>query len=257
MGFNRAAAGIYAPNWRGYDDGFDYQTTSKNASAKHGRSADATQPEPYKPTPPQESPDMAKRHEPILELVGKICRFGKISNNTEFDGDDWEGAFTIPIRGLMLDKNELNRLRADKHCFASWFDSSGDVVRPMPWWGEEEFSITGSFEAEELVVTVSGDRELKFEAEEGDPDSDDDVGRPACVLSRLSLHPLAGGLTELRFHLTLHPGLGKTNLTLQEHQHREVKLTLVEGRAKAKSDKQESLPLGAPKDAGESAASTH
>ena len=77
-----------------------------------------------------------------------------------------------------------------------------------------------------------------------DPDDEDDVGRPACVLSSIVLRPQPGGLTELRFSLTLRPGLSKTNLQLQEHQHREIKITLTDATPVAKgAGKQAQLPL--------------
>lgn len=172
---------------------------------------------------------------------------GKIANNLENHGGEWVTAFTVPITGLTLTKDELNDFLRDKYAHASWFETKRDLVQPMAWWGGESFAISGSFEAEELRIEVTGERVCEFTAEEpADPDDPDDVGTPACRLSRIELTPLVGGLTELRFHLYLHPGVGKTNLMLQEHQHREVRVTLLEAnRVKGEESPQAQLPLNA------------
>jgi hypothetical protein len=198
----------------------------------------------------------SKRTTPVLNLKGKVCRLGKFSNNTEYHGDDWEGAFTFPLTGLMLSHDELNTFLRDKYAHACWYNTRGSLAEPMPWWNGECFRVSGAFEAEGLELTVSGDRVLTFTAEEPHYQDDDeaDLGRPACVLSKITLTPQVGGLTELAAHLTLHPGLGKDNLLLQEHQHREIKLTLMDARERHK-DKQPELPLTAP-DANDSAAAT-
>jgi hypothetical protein len=194
---------------------------------------------------------MAKKHEKILTLEDKTCRMGKISNNLEKHGDEWKTAFTIPISGIMLTEPELNAFMSDKYCHRSWFESKGSVDHPCAWWGEEEFTVTPQYEAEALTITVGG-KELEFEAEEPeDPDDEDDKGLPACTLSRITLKPLQGGQTEMRFSLYLRPGVGKTNLLLQEHQHHTISLTLTDAKAaREKEGKQAPLPLGPASGAG-------
>jgi hypothetical protein len=196
---------------------------------------------------------MAKKHEKILQLDAKICRLGKISNNLEKHGKEYVTAFTIPVSGLMLTKAELNRFMRDNSCHASWFDTTvKGAAQPMDWWQGEDFALSQSFEADALTIRVSGDRDLEFLAEDGpgdeDDDGDEDDGeeskRAACEISRITLKPQVGGLTEMRFALSLRPDIGKKNLMLQEHQHREVKITLVDGRVKAKRDRQPELPMG-------------
>jgi|ERR1700733_483884 len=195
---------------------------------------------------------MAKRHDKILQLDAKICRFGKISNNLEKHGKEWVTAFTIPVSGLLLTKAELNKFMRDKYCHQSWFDTSQPgALAPMSWWGPEDFAVSQAFEADAVTIRVSGDRDLEFLAEEGPGDDEDDgeddgeeSKRAACEISRITLKPQVGGLTEMRFALSLRPDIGKKNLMLQEHQHREVKITLVDGRVKAKRDKQPELPMG-------------
>lgn len=197
---------------------------------------------------------MAKAPEPkALNLADKTCRMGKIANNLENHGGEWVTAFTIPISALTLTKDELNEFMRDKYTHASWFETKRDLVQPMAWWQGEGFALSGSIEAEEVRIELSGDRVVTIEAEEPDDSEDeDDVGTPACRLSRIELTPLVGGLTELRFHLYLHPGVGRNNLYLQEHQHREVRLTLLEAqRTKGDVAPQPQLPLNAPEANGQ------
>jgi hypothetical protein len=205
---------------------------------------------------------MSKKHAKLLKLEDKVCRFGKISNNLEKHGDDWVTAFTIPVSGLMLTKEELNQFMRDKYCHAAWFDTKAGMTQPQGWWGEEFFPISQSFEAEGLTIIVSGDRTLEFEAEEAeDQDDEDDVGRPACEITKIRLTPQVGGHTEMAFSLSLRPDVGKKNLMLQEHQHREVKITLVDAKASEKNARQGQLPMGAPgakaEGDGSDAAATH
>lgn len=184
---------------------------------------------------------MAKRGTKTLKLEGKTCRLGKISNNLERAGEDYITGFTIPFSDLMLTKAELNTLMRDKDCHASWFNaaSGGKAVEPMPWWGGVPFYLDETFEADKAMVTVSGDNDLEFEAK-GDPKEDD--YRPASIISKLTLRPQVGGMTEVRGSIYLRPGIGKTNLALQNHQHREVKLTL-QAKVQEADKRQPQLPL--------------
>lgn len=187
---------------------------------------------------------MAKKHAKLLNLEDKLCRLGKISNNLEKHGNEYVTAFTIPVSGLLLTADELNEFMGDKHCHSSWYDKRGQLESPMPWWRGESFAIGDAYEAEGLTITVSGDRELEFEGEE--PKGEEDDGRAACEITRIVLEPQQGGLTEMRFSLSLRPERGRTNTLLQEHQHREVKLTLEDAHAKDVKSTQDQLPLGGP-----------
>jgi len=207
---------------------------------------------------------MAKTHTKILNLEGKTCRLGKISNNLERHGEDYVTAFTLPFTELMLTKAELNSFMRDKLTHTSWFDTSkgNAAAEPMAWWGGESFYLSESFQADRAAIIVSGDRELEFESS-GDPKEDD--YRPAMVISKLVLTPQVGGMVEARGSLYLRPGIGKTNLALQDHQHREVKLTLVNARVTERDKKQPQLPMGEPgsepapaaTEGGAAAAATH
>lgn len=207
---------------------------------------------------------MAKKHAQILKLDSKLCRLGKVSNNLEKHGSDWVTAFTIPVMELMLTKAELNAFMRDKYCHQSWYDTSkgNAATEPMHWWGGESFYVSETFEADQGAIIVSGDKQLDFESE-GDPK--EDSYRPAIVVSKIVLTPRIGGLTELSCSIYLRPGIGKTNLALQDHQHREVKLTLVDAKVAEREKRQPQLPMGEPgentpassAENGESAPATH
>lgn len=184
---------------------------------------------------------MAKRGTKVLKLEGKTCRLGKVSNNLERQGSDYVTGFTIPFGELMITKAELNALMRDKDTHASWFNAggAGKSVEPMPWWGGVPFYLDEVFEADSAMIIVSGDKELEFTST-GDPKEDD--YRPAAILSKLTLRPQVGGMTEVRGSIYLRPGIGKTNLALQDHQHREVKIT-VQAKVQEVEKRQTNLPL--------------
>ena len=179
----------------------------------------------------------------MLKLDAMICRFGKISNNLECHGDDYVTEFNIPVSGVMLTAEQLNDFIGDPYCDKSWFNTTkAKLKEPMAWWERGDFRLKDSLEADACTVKVSGDRQLEFERK-------DEL--PACRISRMTLRPQVGGMTELSFQLQVRPGIGKTNLILQEHQNREVRLTVGDAKLVTKS-KQQALPLGAAEDGDDS-----
>ncbi|MBS0364923.1 MAG: hypothetical protein JSR67_03755 [Proteobacteria bacterium] len=180
----------------------------------------------------------------MLSLDNAHCRIGKISNNLEKHGDEDVPEFNIPITGVMLNAEQLNALIGDPHCDRAWFNTRKDkTLEPMSWWERGEFRLTDKLDADVCTISFSGDRSIEFEAEEGDGE---EGARPACRISRMELKPVVGGMTELSFQLQVVPGIGKNNLLLQEHQNREVRITIGESRIAAKRGKQQELGLDAP-----------
>jgi hypothetical protein len=185
---------------------------------------------------------MAKKHAKIPNLTDKTCRLGKIANNLERHGKEWVTGFTVPVVEMMLTKAELNALLRDKYAHQSWFDTSkAGAVEPMSWWNGEEFKLSEEFETDEATITVSGGTELEFQST-GDPKGDD--YRAAAQISDVILAPQVGGMTEMRFKLYVLPGIGRTNQKLQEHQHREVKVTWKDARVIDREKRQPELPMG-------------
>lgn len=191
---------------------------------------------------------MAKRSLKIPDLTDKTCRLAKIGNNLEHHGKEWVTAFTLPISGMMLTAAELNAFMRDKHCHRSWFDTSKPgAAEPMPWWNGEPFTLSREYEADRLTIVVSGDQALDFQSV-GDPK--DDNYRAACRISDIKLVPQVGGMTEITFKLYVLPDIGRTNLLLQEHQHREIRISWADGRELEKRTRQPELPMGQGEDGG-------
>jgi hypothetical protein len=193
----------------------------------------------------------------MLTLDAMICRLGKISNNLECHGSEYVSEFNIPVTGIMLDAEQLNVLMQDPHCDRSLYNARGALKEPMPWLArcDSRLKLCASLEADYCCIRVSGSRDIEFEVkrEKGGKGKQEDP-LPACKISKMTLEPRTGGLTELSFQLQVRPGIGKNNLLLQEHQHREVKLTVTNSKVVVVSEKQQPLGLGAPAEGGESAA---
>ena len=176
----------------------------------------------------------------LPEFARKSCHFGKIANNLRKIGAQEEPEFSIPCEGLMLTPGELDEILG-QYTHRSWFELRGDVWEPCAWWSRVQgyVAIDGAFEAEYCAI-YAGNRKIEFELLEGE---DGDI--PAARITRIRLKPHVGGMTEMCFHLHVRPGLGESNLLLQEHQNREVRLTLGETRLANPQGQQQELPLSA------------
>lgn len=172
----------------------------------------------------------------MLNLDAVICRLGKISNNLEKHGDEDVTEFNLPVSGVMLSAAELNAFIGDPHCDRSWFNTRGSIREPMPWWARGAFKLDDKLDAAICTIKVSGDRELEFEPKKE---------LPACSISKIRLRPQVGGMTEMSFQLQVRPGIGTENLLLQEHQNREVRLTISKSEVARARGKQQELPLPA------------
>lgn len=154
--------------------------------------------------------------------------------------------FTIPVEGVPLTAEQLDSFMGE-YTFRSWYEQKKDGSwHPMGWWSKRDngdFQVDERFACELAKVVVSGDQELEFEAQESDEDDDDDAASPAARITNVVLTPKAGGTTLLAFHMQVRPGIGKTNLALQEHQFRHVSITLGESSVVVGKGKQQSLPL--------------
>lgn len=179
----------------------------------------------------------------LPEFAKKSCRFAKIANNLRKIGAQEEPEFTIPCEGLMLTAGELDEILG-QYTHRSWFALRGHVWEPCAWWSRVQgyVAIDGAFEAEYCAI-YAGNRKIEFELIEGEDGEDGDI--PAARITRIRLKPHVGGMTEMCFHLHVRPGIGEENLLLQEHQNREVRLTLGETRLANPQGQQQELPLSA------------
>lgn len=173
-------------------------------------------------------------------LVDKYTMLGKISNNLEIHGEDEVVGFTIPFSALPLEADELNALANDKYFDRCIFNKTAKVQAPCTWLSVfEALKLRETYHEAVVLMTVSGDRELEF----------DDVTLKDLVID---FDPKYGAVGMLSGKMYLHPGIGKENLILQEHQNRRVKVTITNATVmlKAKS-KQQELALEPRKDDGE------
>lgn len=178
-----------------------------------------------------------------LKLENALALMRKISLNV-LNKDAHNTLFTLPIEGIALGEEQLDAFMG-AYTFRSWYEQRKDNSwMPMPWWSRRakaDFPIEDEFDCESLTIEVSGEQELEFESEESD--DDDGEARPAARITSVVLTPQAGGMTLLAFHLQVRPDLGQTNLALQEHQFRHVKITLGDTTVAARKPKQQSLRL--------------
>jgi len=161
--------------------------------------------------------------------------------------------FTLPIQGIELSREELNRILGDR-TFEAWYQQKPDKSwHPMDFWHARKngsFEIDQEFTADALTITVSGNKDIEFETVEAEGDDDDD--RPAATIDSLVFKPTAGGVTLLSLHLQVRPGLAQDNLALQKHQFRPVTITLSDVQQLKAKNAQQSLALGNGADETES-----
>ncbi len=163
-------------------------------------------------------------------LTDEHAQLGKISNNLEKHGeDDLITGFTLPLR-LRIDRNQLVELMGEDFDKAVWAadGSCADWARRVL-----PLELDGEVYVEVAAALSLGGRELEF--------TDSRVTK----LQMLAFAP--GGITELKCHLYLRPGIGDENLLLQEYQEQEISVSISSGKLRVKSDKvQQQLPLGDP-----------
>lgn len=183
----------------------------------------------------------------FIALAESSCLMGKFSNNlvlqeNEDDPDD-EGdevaVWTFPFTGIMLTDELLNALYQDAYTHRAWYVTKKGVDAPMPWVGMLPPPIPFGQKFENASI------DLAYADSPTDKTARDTFN--GCKIGRILLVPQQGGLTELRCHIQIKPGLGAANKRLQEYQNRRVSLTVVSADvAAAKDSKQQQLALGAP-----------
>jgi hypothetical protein len=184
-----------------------------------------------------------------LEFDEQTCTMDKYSNNLLKFGKEYVTAWTLPIEGLSLEREQINRLLGPK-TFESWFNQTKDGAwTPMDWWQHVpggELKLEDEFDIETLKITVSGNRVAKFEAEEvEDPDDKKKKRkRPGARITSIYVKAVHGGIVLLSCHLHVLPGIGTPeNERIQEHQKRPVKITFSNATLSEADPKQKDLPL--------------
>lgn len=186
----------------------------------------------------------------FIELDDVPCRLGKFSNNLVMEaaeeGEDEEaeevGVFTFPVTEIMLGAEELNALFGDAHTHASWFNDRRGMLEPMPWIAclpepakgkPPGFDFAQKFEGAVISIAYAENPTEKTQRDEFE----------GCKIGRIALMPRPGGLTEMKLHVQLKPGLGKENLRLQEYQNRRIAFSISDAAIARKKSQQQNLPL--------------
>lgn len=179
----------------------------------------------------------------MLDIRDEHCRLGKISNNLEKNGEDGDEVtgFTIPVSNLMLGAEEVNAFIEDPHADRWMFNTRIKGTKEPISDKIKAFELKEDFDGAVITLTLSGDREIEFED---------------CKVKDVQLQPMKGGTVHVSCRLYLRPGMGKENLLLQEHQNRQVRISIADAKvATKKKSTQKDLEFGDKSDAEESGAS--
>jgi hypothetical protein len=169
-----------------------------------------------------------------LALTDEHAKMGKISNNLEWAGEEQHvTGFTIPVE-LQVPRPQLVLLMGEAFDRAVWMLDASGVVTGVDWARRLLPLALG----EETYVGVAaqmnlGGRELEY---------------ADCRFSKIVILALGnGGITHVKGHLYVRPGIGSENLLLQEFQEHEIAVSISPGKLRVKADKkQQQLPLEPP-----------
>lgn len=171
----------------------------------------------------------------MLNLIDKHAQLKKIANNLEIHGEAQSviTGFTLPFE-LQVPRSQLVELMGEAFDRAVWtIDTTGMIVGVD--WARRLLPLTLEGETYIAVAAVIGlgGRELEF--------ADSRV-------SKIELLAFGnGGITHVKCHLYVRPGIGSENLLLQEYQEHEVAVSMSAGKLRVKADKaQQQLPLEPP-----------
>jgi hypothetical protein len=170
-----------------------------------------------------------------LALVDEHARMGKISNNLEKHGEAQSiiTGFTLPLE-LRIPRHQLAELMGERFDSHIW-TLDGQGMQTGDDWTRRclPFALTDETYVGVAAVLGLGGRELEF--------ADSRV-------TNIQLLAFGnGGITHVKCHLYVRPGIGSENLLLQEFQEHEVAVSMSSGKLRVKADKaQQQLPLEPP-----------
>lgn len=170
-----------------------------------------------------------------LALTDEHARLGKISNNLELHGEAQSviTGFTLPIE-LQVPRPQLVQLMGEEFDRAVWRLDAAGMVTGTDWARRLlPLSLTGETYVGVAAALGLGGRELEF---------------ADCQWSKIELLAFGnGGITHVKGHLYVRPGIGSENLLLQEFQEHEIAASISSGKLRVKADKaQQQLALEPP-----------
>lgn len=130
-----------------------------------------------------------------MNLNLRPCMLGaSINGRREKHGEENVPAFDIPLKSIMLSKDELNELKKDPSTWDRWFNERKDGLPEPADVDIRHFALDHVYENSvvKVIHALADDKFFEFEN---------------CKLTKLKLIPAVGGLTELR--VTLRTQIGE------------------------------------------------
>lgn len=165
-----------------------------------------------------------------LTLRKRLCKIGtNINVRTEMNGDQPVPACDIPLKGVMLKKDELNALLGDEHAYdALYLDVDGT---PEPLFAKhfKPFALLDKFEGADVSLQLT--------------DSEDAVELEDVKLANLKLEPQVGGLTSLSLQVQATPD-SEDMAAIIAFVDTQVHAAIAFGKRSEKDKRQGELPMG-------------
>lgn len=170
-----------------------------------------------------------------LALMDEHARLGKIANNLELHGEAQSviTGFTLPVE-LQVPRMQLVQLMGEAFDRAVWTLDASGMITGVDWVRRLlPLALTDETYIGVAAMLNLGGRELEY---------------ADCRFSKIEILALGnGGITHVKGHLYLRPGIGSENLLLQEFQEHEIAVSISAGKLRVKADKaQQQLPLEPP-----------
>ena len=173
-------------------------------------------------------------------LDSRPARIGpSINSRSEKHGEEDVPAMDVPIIALMLTKAELNALMRDRTIWDRWFNERKDKLPEPANRNLKPYGLRDKYEHSTARILVGLDNDRVFAFND-------------CDLSKISLTPQVGGLTEL--HVTIQALINDSNTSLFEFMAKDCSVELSFGdleKEKKKNANQPELNLDARGDEAE------
>lgn len=167
-----------------------------------------------------------------LTLRSRLCKIGtNINVRTEKHGDQPVPACDIPLKGVMLSKDELNTLLGDDGAFDALYRDVEGTPEPIFAKHFKPFVLVDTFEGAGVKLQLSDVKDgIEVELE--------DVS-----LNALKLEPQVGGLTSLNLQVQAAPDSDDMS-TIIAFVDAQVRVAISFGKRSEKDKRQKELPMG-------------
>lgn len=180
----------------------------------------------------------------ILELTKRHAKLAHINVREEKHGEESVPAVDIKLSEIMLEKDDLNALLAEKHAHGALFNQAkaGAIIEPV-------FKRFAPFQFNEKFVDCSAQVFLGLNGEGFELED--------ITVTRITLQPVSGGQTAMT--LTLQHELDDTEIvsSLADQLGRECSVEITFGKVDEAEKRQGKLALNSEPSSTEQPASTH